>query len=183
MVKPTPEGAGLAAGAVLLVGLLWARTPPPALGPAPPAETPRAVALGVGDIPAIGLKRLQDAVNRPQGAGRRDVFAYGAEPIVRSSAAAAAAPPVTMAPPPTVPVYVEPTPPPVPPLSVKFIGAVENKQGLKVAVLMTDRKEILTGKTGEVVGNRLRIVKIGLESVDVQDVGGGAVRRLPLRGN
>jgi hypothetical protein len=33
------------------------------------------------------------------------------------------------------------------------------------------------------VGNRLRIVKIGLESVDVQDVGGGTVRRIPLRGN
>jgi hypothetical protein len=48
---------------------------------------------------------------------------------------------------------------------------------------MTDKKEILTGQAGEVVGNRLKIVKIGLESVDVQDIGGGGVRRIPLRGN
>jgi hypothetical protein len=182
MVKPSPEIAGLVAGASLAIGLLWARSAPPPLVAAAAAAAPRAVALGLGEIPSIGLARLEE-VKRPQPAGRRDVFAYGAARLDRRSAAGSAPPPVTMAPPPTLPVVTEPTPPPVPPLSVKFIGAVENKQGLKVAVLLTDRKEILTGKVGEVVGNRLRIVKIGLESVDVQDVGGGAVRRLPLRGN
>ena len=75
-------------------------------------------------------------------------------------------------------------PPPPPPLNVKFIGSVEEKRsGLKVAVLLTDRQEILTGKPGEVVANRLKIVGIGLESVDVQDVGGSGVRRIPLKGN
>jgi hypothetical protein len=42
---------------------------------------------------------------------------------------------------------------------------------------------VLTGQPGEVVGNRFRIVKIGLESVDVQEVGSDQVRRIPLRGN
>ena len=48
---------------------------------------------------------------------------------------------------------------------------------------MTDRKEVLTGQVGEVVANRYRIVKIGLESVDVQEVGSDQVQRIPLKGN
>jgi hypothetical protein len=86
------------------------------------------------------------------------------------------APPVAplLAPPPTAAV--------VPPLNVRFIGAVD-RNGARFAVLMTEQKEILTARAGDVVANRLRVVRIGLESVDVQDVGGGALRRLPLRAN
>jgi hypothetical protein len=83
----------------------------------------------------------------------------------------------------TPPPVTVPTPPPLPPLNIKYIGAFEGKKGLKVAVLMTDRKEVLTGQVGEVVANRYRIVRIGLESVDVQDVGSEQVRRIPLKGN
>jgi hypothetical protein len=89
---------------------------------------------------------------------------------------------VALATPPPAPVPTGPPPPP--PLNVKFIGSVEDKRrGLKVAVLLTDRQEILTGKAGETVANRLKIVTIGLESIDVQDVGASAVRRIPLKGN
>jgi hypothetical protein len=83
----------------------------------------------------------------------------------------------------TPPPVTVPTPPPLAPLNIKYIGSFEGKKGLKVAVLMTDRKEVLTGQVGEVVANRYRIVKIGLESVDVQDVGSEQVRRIPLKGN
>ena len=85
--------------------------------------------------------------------------------------------------PPTPPPYVAPTPPPLAPLNIKYIGAFEGRRGLKVAVLMTDRKEVLTGQPGEVVANRYRIVRVGLESVDVQEVGSDQVRRIPLKGN
>jgi hypothetical protein len=80
-------------------------------------------------------------------------------------------------------VAAAPTPAPPPPLNLKYIGAVENSQGLKVAVLMTDRKEVLTGRPGDLVANRYRIVQIGLESVDIQEVGTERVRRVPLRSN
>jgi hypothetical protein len=66
---------------------------------------------------------------------------------------------------------------------VKYVGTLELKGGLRVAILMTDRKEILTGQAGETVANRLKIVKIGYESVDVQDVGSDRVRRIPFKGN
>ena len=45
----------------------------------------------------------------------------------------------------------------MPPLNLRYIGEVESKQGLKVAVLMTDRNEILTGQAGQIVGNRYKI--------------------------
>ena len=73
--------------------------------------------------------------------------------------------------------------PSLPPLKVFYIGSVENKAGVKVAVLITDRKEILTGQAGQVVANRYRIARIGLESVDLEDVGSGQSRRVPLKGN
>jgi hypothetical protein len=73
--------------------------------------------------------------------------------------------------------------PRLPPLNVKYVGSLERPPGLRVAVLLTDRNEILTGQAGEVVANRYRIVKIGLESVDLQEVGTGETRRIPLRGN
>jgi hypothetical protein len=68
-------------------------------------------------------------------------------------------------------------------LNLKYIGSLENAKGLKVAVLLTDRNEVVTGQTGEVVANRYRIVRIGFESVEVLDVGSGQTRRIPLKGN
>ena len=45
------------------------------------------------------------------------------------------------------------------------------------------RREVLTGQAGETVANRYRIARIGLESVDLEDVASGQSRRIPLRGN
>jgi hypothetical protein len=64
---------------------------------------------------------------------------------------------------------------------LKYIGSVENGRGARVAVLLTDRNELLTGQAGEVVANRYKIAKIGLESVDIEEVGTGQVKRIPLR--
>ena len=76
-----------------------------------------------------------------------------------------------------------PVTPSLPPLNLKYIGSVENKAGVKVAVLLTDRREVLTGQAGQVVANRYRIARIGLESVDLEDVSSGQSRRIALKGN
>jgi hypothetical protein len=73
--------------------------------------------------------------------------------------------------------------PSLPPLNVKYVGSVENARGVKVAVLVTDRREVLTGQAGQVVANRYRIARIGLESVDLEDVNSGQSRRVPLKGD
>ena len=61
--------------------------------------------------------------------------------------------------------------------------ATRHKAGVKVVVLLTDRREVLTGQAGQVVANRYRIARIGHESVDLEDVGTGQSRRIPLKGN
>ncbi len=76
-----------------------------------------------------------------------------------------------------------PVVPSLPPLKLWFIGSVENKAGVKVAVLVTDKREVLTGQAGQMVANRYRIARIGLESVDLEDVASGQSRRVPLKGN
>ena len=95
-------------------------------------------------------------------------------------------PPVVPAPPPATGLDGLATasgPPPLPPLNVKYIGSVENATGVKVAVLVTDRHEVLTGQTGQVIANRYRVARIGLESVDLEDVTTGQSRRIALRGS
>jgi hypothetical protein len=177
MVKAT-DSAAVAVGALLALALfVWARVEAPAPGGAA-AATPAPSARAVSEVPRIDLARL-DAERPDSAAGSRDVFDFGG-PAPPPPGAGPGVEALPGTPPPTV--AIEPTPTPLPSLSVRFVGAVETG-GTRVAVLMTDKKEILTGQAGDVVANRLRIVRIGLESVDVQDVGGGAPRRLPLRAN
>jgi len=179
MVKERPRWVVLAAagGAILLVA--YALMPADAPGPSRPVragERARPAAAEV-PLPVIDFARIANPPPAP-GLGRRDLFDFAAPP---PTPIAAPLPRAEMAEPEITPVTV-PTPPPPPPVNVKYIGAVERK-GVKVAMLMTDRSEILTGQAGEVVGNRFRIVKIGLESVDIQEVGSEQVRRIPLKGN
>jgi hypothetical protein len=182
MVKPESPGAivvGLAALALLWAAWTWLRPAPGGVG----VRTGEETGQGKGEaIPRIDLGRIDAGVG-PSGAGDIDVFQFGAPPT--RVAPRPTPPPVVLAPP-TVAMGPEasPVPTPVPAMNVKYIGTVADKKGLKVAVLMTtDRKEVLTGKAGDVVANRLRIVTIGLESVDVQDLGSDRVRRIPLRAN
>jgi hypothetical protein len=177
-VVKRPHPAVSAAFLVALGLLAWQRWPRAVEAPAvrPPARV-RAEA----PLPRIGLDRLEGA--RAEAAPpSRDVFEFGRTPL---------------------PVEARPTPPPPaagpasaagvpaatvaaagpPPLAVRYIGTVEQR-GTRVAVLLSDdKKEVLTGREGETVANRLRIVRIGIESVDVQDLGSERVRRLPLKGN
>jgi hypothetical protein len=168
---------GLAVAAAL-VGWMVLRNPAPTVSPsASAAETPKGAGRRDPDLPRIDLARL-DRPRPASGIGRRDLFDFAAPPPTPPPPPMRSAPPVVEAPPPVT----APTPPPLSPLNIKYIGAFEGKKGLKVAVLMTDRKEILTGQAGEVVANRYRIVRIGLESVDVQEMGSEQVRRIPLKG-
>lgn len=169
-----------AAALVVLATLAWAvlHESAPVAPAASAAETPRTGARRDADLPRIDLARL-DRPRPESGIGRRDLFDFATPPPTPPPPPEPVAPPVSGTPLPAV----APTPPPLAPLNIKYIGTFESKRGLKVAVLMTDRKEVLTGQAGQVVANRYRIVRIGLESVDVQEVGSEQVRRIPLKGN
>jgi hypothetical protein len=168
----------LALLAALAVGLWSARpglmAPEPAL--AGPAARP-----GRATAPPLRIDHDRLAAKRPQAqVGRRDLFEFG--PVPTPEPTPTPAPTPTPEPTPT-PVPTPTPPPPLPPLDVEFLGVVEDGKGLKLAVLLTDKRVVLTGKVGDVVANRLKVVQIGLESVDVQEVGSERVRRLPLKGN
>jgi hypothetical protein len=130
------------------------------------------------EIPRIDLKRV-DASPPPSKAGERDIFEFG-----RATAEVEAPPPTVMVKTPVPVADLDPAPPPapsLPPMDLKFIGSLDNAHGLKVAVLVTSKNEILTGKLGEVVANRYKIGKIGFESVDLEDVTSGQTRRIALK--
>ena len=169
------------AGAVALAAALyvWLQAQSPATTVAAGAPVP---APAGPDIPRIGLDRLSQPP-APLSIGRRDIFDFGARPVpVADPVVRAAPPPTTVVAAPT-PVPTPIGPPPPPPVNVKYIGSVEAQKGPKVAFFLTEQKEVLTGQVGDTVMNRFKVVRIGIESVDVQDLGSGQVRRLPLRAN
>jgi hypothetical protein len=141
-------------------------------------------------VPRIDLERIEEEPDQVE-VGRRDLFAYGP---AKRTAEVEAPPPTPSAPvirteePPaadaaaaaSVPGATRPS---LPPLNLKFIGSVGNERGVQVAVLVTERNEVLTGQPGDIIANRYRIERIGIESVDLEDVGTGQSRRIPLKGN
>jgi hypothetical protein len=81
------------------------------------------------------------------------------------------------APPPLVPAG----PPPPPPIALKFIGVVQKADGTRIAVL-SDGKRPISGKEGEDLEGRYRIMKIGEESIDIAYIDGRGRRTIPLTG-
>jgi hypothetical protein len=164
-----------AAGAALAVAL-WLMLRTNGRGPIV-ARATRDTSSGAGAaIPRIGLDRVEQKMEEAP-VGDRDLFGYGGPPPTLE-------PPPTMASAPELPTPEPlPTPTPLPPLTVKYMGSVDNGKGVKVALFVTDKKEVLAGQVGETVMNRFRVMKIGFESVDVQQVGFDQVQRLPLKPN
>jgi hypothetical protein len=76
-----------------------------------------------------------------------------------------------------------PQPPPPPPITLKYIGEVADaaKPGGKIAVL-TDGRNVYHGREGEVIEGRYRILKIGVESVDVAYLDGRGRRTIRQTG-
>ena len=72
-------------------------------------------------------------------------------------------PPVKMAPPDPVPTG-PPPPPPIPPIPLKFMGTVE-RGPLKLAALTDCKGYTYSGREGEVIDGRYRLVRIGQESI------------------
>jgi hypothetical protein len=164
------------AGAVVALAALYAllRAQSPAVSGAGGRPEAPVGEGGRGDLPRIALDRAHARPPRPD-LGDRDIFGYATPPPPPP-------PPPTLAPVATPPPVTVPTPTPLPPLNVKYIGSMEQK-GKKVALFMSEQKEVMSGQVGQTVMNRFRVVRIGFESVDVEEVGSGQVRRIPLRGN
>ena len=72
-----------------------------------------------------------------------------------------------------------PKPPPPPPIPLKFYGFSGNKSGPK-QVFLSKGEDIFIAKEGQIVDRRYKIVKIGPNSIEVEDVLNNNRQTLPL---
>ena len=77
-----------------------------------------------------------------------------------------------------------PPPPPLAPIGLKFIGIVEApSHGEKIAILSDGRNAPFYGKEGAIIEGRYRILKIGVESVELAYADGRGRQTIRLTGS
>jgi hypothetical protein len=165
--------------AVLAAGI-WAMQPAP---PPPSASTPvppRDRGQGTPTPPPVAPVKLDalTAARHQPGDTSRNPFRYQPKVVPPPPRPVAVAPPSPEegGPPPT-----PAGPPPPPPIPLKFIGVLERANGVKWAVL-SDGKNVLHGREGDIVDGRYRILKIGVESVEVAHADGRGRQVVRLTG-
>ena len=173
----------MSGGAIaLLVAVMWAMWP---ASPQPTAVAP-AAARGQSQpnaqatpapVPPVKLDALAAARHTPSDTNRNPFRYQPKAPPPRPAAVAPPTPTITEAPKPVVP----PGPPPPPPIPLKFIGLLERANGVKWAVL-SDGKNVMHGREGDIVEGRYRIVKIGTESIELAHLDGRGRQVVRLTG-
>jgi hypothetical protein len=156
-------------GAVVLVlalAIYWQWTTRAAQNTAAPAR-----------VPEVHLQALENERSQP-GANGRNLFRFKPKP---------APPPPPAAPPPNVAQPTAPVtpsgPPPPPPITLKFIGIVEaTEHPQKIAILSDGRNPPFYGKEGAIIEGRYRILKIGVESIEIAYVDGRGRQTIRLTG-
>jgi hypothetical protein len=140
------------------------------------ADAPQGV-----QAPDVHLEAL-DAERAQPGAGSRNLFRFREK----------APPPPPPTPPrpeqPDVPVNPTPAPPsgppPLPPISLKFIGIIESPtHARKIAVLSDGRNPPFQGEEGAIIEGRYRILKIGVESIELAYLDGRGRQTIRLTGS
>jgi hypothetical protein len=119
--------------------------------------------------------RALDAERPKPIAGDRNLFRFRPKP----------APPP--APPPPVVREIPsgpPGPPPLPPIPLKFIGIVEAPmQSKRLAALVDPTGRSYQGREGEIVAGQYRILKIGVESIEMAYLDGRGRQTIRLSGS
>src|SRR5437762_43971 len=115
---------------------------------------------GQQETPAVHLPEL--GADRPKpSAMRRNLFRFRVPPPPPPPPP----PPTPVATPPPMPTG-PPTPPPPPPIPLKFIGSAITDRG-RIAVMTDPTGHSEHGREGDIVFGRYKILKVGVESVDV----------------
>jgi hypothetical protein len=180
----------LVLGAVLVIAVVaglvaWSGgddpVPPPRTRAAPPDRN--AVTTDAAAPADVDLEALSRPRGEPLDSGR-NLFRFRARP----------APPPPSPPPQTrtpealaqeqAPMNLPPAPvgpPPPPPITLKFIGIVEKADGTRYAVL-TDGKRPISGREGQEIEGRYKILRIGNESLEIAYIDGRGQTTLRLSG-
>ena len=131
--------------------------------------------------PDVHLESLNAERVRP-GAGERNLFRF--KP--KAPPPPPPQPPQPVQPAPTVNPVPQPPPgpPPLPPIALKFIGIIESPtHARKIAVLSDGRNPPFQGEEGAIIEGRYRILKIGVESIELAYVDGRGRQTIRLTGS
>jgi len=129
--------------------------------------------------PGVNLEALDSERPKPE-AAERNLFRFRPKPPPPPPPSVA--PPVAAVSPPVQPGPAPP--PPVPPITLKFIGLVEAPtQQQKIAVLSDGRNAPFLGKEGDIIEGRIRILKIGVESIELAYLDGRGRQTIRLTGS
>jgi hypothetical protein len=127
--------------------------------------------------PNVHLQALRAGTPPPETPLARDLFRFKekAPPPMRREPAATA-PPITSPPPP-------PPPSGPPPIQMRFIGLVEATQQAQKIAILSDGRGVYQGREGDIIEGRYRILRIGVESVDMAYVDGRGRQTIRLSGS
>lgn len=154
----------------------WPTTPESAVRRAAPA-TGRAAAPGAISAPEVHLQALNASRPAPEGDPERNLFRFKPK----------APPPRPPAPPPPVVTAPQPTgPPPAPalaPIAMRFIGVLEATEHAQKIAVLSDGRGIYQGREGDIIEGRYRILRIGVESVDMAYLDGRGRQTIRLSGS
>jgi hypothetical protein len=137
------------------------------------ARPTAAAAAPLEAVPGLKLAELKAARPEPTEGGR-NLFREKPPPPPPPPTR-----PVTVAPPPD-PNAPPPPPPPPPPITLKFIGVVQARGG--TVAVFSDGKDVFYGREGDLIEGRYRILRIGVESVEMSYADGRGRQRIPLTG-
>jgi len=134
------------------------------------------------DFGAIDFTLRADLLERLHGVplrgGARSLFDFASPPA--TAAPKVAAKPVVEARPAPAPPRREPAKPSPPPVPLKFYGYVSAPGQSVRRAFFLDGDQILVGSEGDILKKRYRVVRIGVNSVVVEDLEFKAEQTLPL---
>jgi hypothetical protein len=141
------------------------------------AARPPAGSTAALTTPEVHLKSLEEQHAQP--GIERDLFRFRTRP------APAPPPRAAVQTPPPEPVVASgpPPPPPLPPIALRFIGVLESANTQKIAVLSDGRGAPLYGREGDTVLGQYKILRIGVESIEMAYLDGRGRQTIRLSGS
>lgn len=124
--------------------------------------------------PDVHLQVLDEERPKPVDTPQRDLFRFKPK--------AAPAPPPVRPGTPAGPATPQ-GPPPLAPIAMRFIGIVEAPERSQKIAILTDGRGIYRGREGDIIEGRYRLLRIGVESVDMAYLDGQGRQTIRLSGS
>ena len=134
--------------------------------------------------PALKLDLLAQLQKLPLEGGERSLFEFGAPPKPKTPTPTVAPVKPTTPPSETPPVPATPAKPVIPPIPLKFYGYVTDSRGdsrgAAKRAFFLDGEDIVVAGENDVIRNRFKIIRIGVNSAVVEDTTNNNQQTLPL---